>query len=234
MSASQSVPAGGTSGDSGERIRLLLAGSMPLTWVLTGDSITQGALHTLGWRSYPELFAERVRWELRRLQDVVINTGISGDTTAGILKEPAWRIFRFKPHVTSLMFGTNDCVAGAGGREAFRQNLGKLLDQIDARKSLAILHTPNLIFYRNAPRRQDLLAYVEIVRAIARERRILLVDHYAHWLESHKAHPGELLYWLNDGSIHPNPCGHREIANLLFKRLGIYDPNSRTCRLFIE
>ena len=47
--------------------------------MFTGDSITHGALHTMGWRSYPEHFAERVRWELGRMRDIVINTGISGD-----------------------------------------------------------------------------------------------------------------------------------------------------------
>lgn len=234
VSTSHNVSGASATGDNGPQIRALLAKSEPATWVLTGDSITQGALHTFGSKSYPELFAERVRWELRRMHDVVINTGISGDTIAGILKEIEWRIFRFQPDVTSIMFGTNDCVAGPRGREGFRQNLNRLLDQIDAHKSQPILHVPNLIFYHNAPRRQDLLAYVEIIRAAARERQVLLVDHYQHWLERHKARPAELLYWLNDGSIHPNPCGHRELAKLMFNRLGIFDPKSRTCRLFVE
>src|SRR6185369_10691115 len=68
-------------------IKRLLAGKAALTWVFTGDSITHGALHTLGWRSYPEHFAERVRWELKRMRDVVINTGISGDTIPGVSGE---------------------------------------------------------------------------------------------------------------------------------------------------
>src|SRR6478609_7274434 len=36
----------------------------PLKWVFTGDSITQGAKHTLGYRSYPEIFSERIRFEM--------------------------------------------------------------------------------------------------------------------------------------------------------------------------
>jgi len=120
IAGADALPGGATTQDYGEPVRKLLANSEPMTWVITGDSITQGALHTFGWKSYPELFAERVRWELRRVRDIVINTGISGDTSGGILKETEWRIFRFHPHVTSLMFGTNDCVAGATGRDAFR------------------------------------------------------------------------------------------------------------------
>src|SRR4029077_19894017 len=65
-------------------IKQLLAGKRPLTWVFTGDSITHGALHTLGWRSYPEHFAERVRWEQRRMRHVGIHTGIRCDTTHGM------------------------------------------------------------------------------------------------------------------------------------------------------
>src|SRR6266511_979426 len=104
-------------------IKQFLAGKKALTWVFTGDSITHGALHTLGWRSYPEHFAERVRWELRRMRDVVINTGISGDRTGGLLADLDWRVLRFKPDVVSVMFGMNDCSLGMAGREMFRKNL---------------------------------------------------------------------------------------------------------------
>src|SRR5580704_17629260 len=72
-----------TSGVGG--VKELLAGKEPVAWVFTGDSITHGALHTKGWRSYPEHFAERVRWEMKRMRDIVINTGISGDKTDGLL-----------------------------------------------------------------------------------------------------------------------------------------------------
>src|SRR5436190_21990005 len=39
-----------------EGIKLLLARKEPVAWVFTGDSITHGAQHTKGWRSYPEHF----------------------------------------------------------------------------------------------------------------------------------------------------------------------------------
>lgn len=82
-----------------------------MTWLFTGDSITHGALHTRGWCSYPAHFAERVRWEMRHLRDVVINTGIGGDRTPGLLADLDWRVLRFKPDVVSLTYGVNDCSA---------------------------------------------------------------------------------------------------------------------------
>src|SRR5581483_4932046 len=84
-------------------IKAVLKRKEPAIWLFTGDSITHGALHTLGWRSYPEHFAERVRWEMRRMRDVVINTGISGDTTNGLLADFEWRVLQFKPTVVSIM-----------------------------------------------------------------------------------------------------------------------------------
>jgi acyl-CoA thioesterase-1 len=228
--------------DNGNDIRALLKGKQPVIWLLTGDSITHGALHTCGWRSYPELFGERVRWELYRLRDIVINTGISGDTVGGILKELDWRVLQFKPQVTSVMMGMNDCVKGPAGREEFRANLYKLLDALESHHSLTVLHTPNLIYPPNDARRGDLPAYAQIIREVAKERRILLVDHYTHWQEKMdsavnvlgKHDAGSLLYWLNDGNVHPNEYGHRELANFFFERLGIFDPGSRTCRLFVQ
>ena len=43
-----------------ETIRRLLSRDAPVKWLFTGDSITHGALHTIGWRDYTELFSERV------------------------------------------------------------------------------------------------------------------------------------------------------------------------------
>ena len=93
-----------------ERIAGFLKQKDPLIWLFTGDSITHGAKHTQGYRSYPEIFSERIRYELGRLRDIVINTGISGNTAQVIINDFGWRIGQFKPAVVSLMIGTNDCV----------------------------------------------------------------------------------------------------------------------------
>lgn len=242
LSLTGAVPDAAAPDGNASRIRALLTRPQPVVWVFTGDSITHGALHTSGWRCYPELFAERVRWELHRLRDMVINSGVSGDTTGELLKDQEWRIFQFRPHVISLMMGMNDCTAGAAGREDFRKNLNQLADAVEAHENLLLLHTPNLIYSPHDSKRSDLPAYADIIRDVAKQRKLMLVDHYAYWQDKTdttvdalaRKNSSALLYWLNDGSIHPNEFGHRQLANLLFERLGIYDPTSRTCRLFIE
>lgn len=200
----------------------------PLTWVFTGDSITHGAKHTHGTRSYVEHFAERVRWELGRGRDIVINTGLSGEKTDGLLRDFDWRVARFKPEVVSIMIGMNDCVRGPDQREAFRTNLCTLIRQTRALGAIPVLHTPNPIDFPKAQERRDLPAYAALVADVARDQNVLLVDHWQHWQTACPT-PDQLAPWLND-PIHPNPRGHREMAMLTFQVLGLYDPKSPTCQ----
>ncbi|MFO0871373.1 MAG: SGNH/GDSL hydrolase family protein [Pirellulales bacterium] len=215
-----------------EGIRQLLKSPEPLTWVITGDSITHGALHTLGWRSYPEHFAERVRWEMRRMRDVVINTGISGNRTGDVLQDLAWRALRFQPDVVSVMLGMNDCTAGAAGRETFRTNLSEIARRSVDAGAIPLLHTPNTIYLPNAGGRADVPAYAQIVREVAAAGAYALVDHWTYWQQT-KPDQEALLPWLEDRSIHPGVYGHRAFARLMFRELGIFDEQSPTCRLEI-
>lgn len=211
------------------RIQAMLADkNHARTWVFTGDSITHGAKHTHGSRSYVEHFAERVRWEERRLQDVVINTGISGDKADGLLRDFEWRVARFKPDVVSIMIGMNDCTRGPGNHDEFREQLRELVRRTRASGAEPVLHTPNITAPSAATERGDLPAYAAIVAEVAREQQTVLVDHWESWKTACQDSQ-TLGHWLND-PIHPNPRGHRELAILTFKALGLYDTNSPTCQ----
>lgn len=221
-----------TAEDAFQPLKNRLADKKPLIWVFTGDSITHGALHTFGWRSYVEHFAERVRTELRRMNDVVINTGISGDTIKGIAARADWRVFQFRPDVVSLKIGMNDCRDGAKGKDVFRSSFEALVEKAREQKSLLIVNTPNLIDFQKAGEREALPEYVELIRELAAKYDLPLVDHYAYW-EKETARGARLQMWLNDGSIHPNNFGHLVLARKIFQDLGIFDPASAVCRLFV-
>ena len=210
------------------KLQRILSSHQGATWVLTGDSITQGALHTSGWRSYPEHFMERVRWELRRKSDTVINTGTSGDTTDGLLRHLEHLVLRFSPDVTSIMIGMNDCLSGRKGREDFRRNLLGLVDAIEAKASLPLLHTTNPVCSSADNLRKDLPHYVEIIREVAIQRKIMLVDHYDHWITQDQKQPDVFRRWLDPDGVHPDARGHCELAKLFFVKLGIFDPASPT------
>lgn len=87
------------------RISTVLNSDTPATWVVTGDSITHGALHTNGRRSYPEHWTERVRWELGKPKnrDFVIDSGVSGATSAELVAMFGERVTAFSPRVVSIV-----------------------------------------------------------------------------------------------------------------------------------
>ena len=212
-------------------IKAITTGADPAVWLFTGDSITHGAVHTNGWRSYPEHFNERVKFELRRYRDVILNTGISGDRMPGLLKDIDWRVHRFQPTVVSLMMGMNDCGNGPNGVADYRNSLGLFHDAVKAKGALLMLNTPNTVYSLNGENRRFLPLYVEALRSFAAERKLPLVDHYKHWTDTRKGF--DLVYLLRDGAVHPNNFGHIELARLIFRNIGIEDPTSAVGRMWI-
>jgi lysophospholipase L1-like esterase len=217
-----------------EKIQTLLRSKKTLTWIFTGDSITHGALHTYGWRSFPEHFSERIRFEMGRGLDYVINTGISGNTANEILQCFERRVSQLKPDVVFLMIGTNDSVAGMKGVNVYESNLSKLVDLIHQSDAIPVIGTPNPILLEvgtDVANRACLPEYVKVMRRVAQQKNIILIDHWKHW-ETVKPSKDLMMEWLAD-SMHPNLYGHIEIAKEIFKALGVYDANSPTCKLFV-
>lgn len=210
-----------------ERVKSMLKADRPVKWLFLGDSITHGAFHTFGARDYTELFAERVRWELRRCRDIVLNTAYSGFTTRELLADFEWRVGQFSPDVVFVMVGTNDCAASRDlGLDEFKENLRALLGRIDG---LAVLQTCCPILPNCDPSREPRHpAFMDALREVAATAERPLVDHHRHWLENADKH----FYWMSD-AIHPNAEGHRAMARQLFKSLDIFDPAAVTCRLLV-
>ncbi|GAB3912027.1 hypothetical protein GCM10028803_54620 [Larkinella knui] len=220
---------GGESDDSSpdlERIQGVLSQKEPAIWLFTGDSITQGAKHTHGFRSYPEIFAERIRWELKRVRDLVVNTGISGNATSHILGDFDWRVAQFKPAVVSLMIGTNDCARKELTTAVFEQNLAMIVLKIRELGAIPILHTPSPILIQKAPERKTLPDYIPVIRRVAEDKKVILIDNYSHWQTTTDVDVNR--EWLND-PLHPGARGHQEIARLMFKVVSIFDPQEPTC-----
>ena len=207
---------------------LLRPAGDPATWVFTGDSITHGAYHTHGRRSFVEHFQERVRWELRRTADCVINTGISGNTVTEVLDAFDHRVARFAPDVVAVMLGTNDATGGENGVEDFTRGLSELVSRIKKVGSHVLLQTPPPIDTQSAPERRCLRNYVDVIRDVAREGAVALVDHHDYWARRDLAHE------MRSDALHPNARGHLQLARKLFIDLDIFDEASPTCALEIS
>jgi acyl-CoA thioesterase I len=206
----------------------------PLKWIFTGDSITQGARHTKGYRSYPEIFSEHIRFEMNRARDFIINTAISGHATTDILSDYDWRISQFRPNVVSIMIGTNDAATSRHiSVEVFENNLRLFIRQIRQLPIIPILHTPNTINYEeNSGReRKELRLYVAAIRKVSKEDNVILVDNWRHWEQQKNLVDAQ--NWMAD-ALHPNGRGHLEIARSLFQTLNICDTDSFTCNSNID
>jgi len=211
-----------------EAIKNLLKSKKPSIWVFAGDSITQGAKHTKGIRSYSEVFTERVRWEMGRPRDFIINTAVSGNTSTDVINDFDWRVAYFKPNVVSLMIGTNDAAINKNiSVETFEKNIEKLIEKIREAGAVPLLQTPNPIVSALAKERAQLPAYVKVLRKVAEQHKVVLIDHYLYWEEAAR-HSKIYDTWLND-PLHPNGVGHLQMAQMIFKALSIYDPKSFTC-----
>jgi lysophospholipase L1-like esterase len=184
-------------------------------WVFSGDSITHGAVHTHGARDYVELFAEQIRHP--RWGELVFTTAFSGWQIIHLMEHLDWSVLRHRSDVVSLMFGTNDCADAAETTPArFGATYRAVLDRIaGAGDPRVILQTPPGVRPEAAQDRfARLPGFVEEVRAIAVERDLLLVDHFAHWERA-----GDESWY--DDPFHPNASGHVEIARLLCDALAV-------------
>lgn len=228
LSSAFNRPASGlSSGDPAAdlaRIRDILAAKTAVKWVFVGDSITHGAKHTFGARSYPEIFGERIRWELRRVRDVIINTAISGNTAGDILGDYEWRIRQFAPAVVFIMVGTNDAADKRGiSVDKYKGQLTELVRRIRSEGAVPVLQTPNTVLLEKATGRERIGEYVEGIRSVAAAEGTILVDHWQHWTAQGQKNILELHKWLND-ELHPNGRGHDQMAKTLFSAFNILDP----------
>jgi len=209
----------------------------PITWLFAGDSITHGSVHLLEFRNYVQLFEERIRTELRRHFDVVVNTGVGGWRLADILTHREHVIFRFKPTIASLAIGMNDAAhVPVDQISEWEQSLDGLLREIRSSGcETLILHTPPLVDTLSqrpmAQKRLNVPLFCEAIRRQASAHGAILVDHQAFWNERMAANERVVLFSQSD-TIHPNTYGHRMMLECLCRQLGIWNPTSPIGRLF--
>ncbi|MCF3107697.1 SGNH/GDSL hydrolase family protein [Niabella sp. CC-SYL272] len=203
----------------------------PVKWLFTGDSITQGAKHTHGMRAYPEIFAERVRWEMGRPRDMMINTAVSGNTTADVKSDFEWRVGQYHPQVVFFMLGTNDAAIQKGiAPDTFKANMTDLIERVRKLHAIPVLLSPNRIVVSMAQERAALGDYVAVLGELAASQSLVYADVWTAWdTELQRKYKGRQNDRLLNDPLHPNGYGHQEIAGLLFRTLSVYNPDMPSC-----
>ncbi|GAA3109813.1 SGNH/GDSL hydrolase family protein [Kribbella aluminosa] len=194
--------------------------------MFTGDSITdchrRETDNPLGY-GYPLLVAGL--WGRRQPDRVPVwtNTGISGDTLAGLGGRWQSDVLDARPDVVSILIGINDC----GYRfsfghdevpaEVFRAGYRRLLEPL-ADVQLVLIE-PFLLPVKEEQWawRPDLDAKIQVVRELAREYDAHLVAADAMFTElaARNKNPD---HWLSDG-VHPTPAGHQALAEAWLNQL---------------
>ena len=191
-------------------------------WLFVGNSIIDGCYHTFGKLTFSGIFRERVVWECRRANDVVINSSYgSGMVSARLMEEFPDRVALFKPHIAFLLLGANDGMAKVP-LETFMENMRRLVEMFQSIGCYLVLMN-GLPAWGDVsfPNKEFAMAVCDI----AEEKGTALLDNYSNWENlPHRA------YLMSD-ALHPNDLGHLKIGHDLFRYMGIWDDESVICRL---
>ena len=190
--------------------RLESGSGKPVKVVCFGDSVTGLYYHTGGVRAYTDFLGIALRRLYPKAKIEMINAGISGHTTDNGLARMEKDVVFHRPDIVTVMFGLND-LGKSGNIDAYRVNLGRIVDRVRAAGGETILCTPNSVITTERRPFEGLVKYCQVVREVAAAKKVQLCDSFA---EFEKMRAEDELAWrmtLSD-EIHPNAGGHKDIA----------------------
>ena len=176
----------------------------PLTLVALGDSLTAGYGLPQEDGFVPQLQA----WLTAQRQDVVVvNAGVSGDTTAGGLARLDWSL---TPEVDAMIvtLGGNDLLRGIDPA-ASRANLDAILQGAQARKLPVLLVAMSAPGNYGPEYKRDFDA---IYPDLAAQYGALLAPGFFAPLLKEGADPASLAQYLQPDGLHPNRDGVARIV----------------------
>jgi acyl-CoA thioesterase-1 len=185
-----------------------LYASAPRTVVFFGDSLTAGyGLANPGADAYPALIQEKIR--ATGLDWKVVNAGLSGETTAGGLRRVDW-ILRQPVDLFVLALGANDGLRGISPAVS-RTNLQQIVDRVRARYPQATIVVAGM---QMPPQLGADFAreFGALFPELARKNDATLIPFLLEGV-------GGVLRYNLDDRIHPNPAGHKLIAETVWKAL---------------
>ena len=181
--------------------------------VCHGDSLTEGAdierQHT-----WPVLLENQLRIE-------VVNAGIGGDTSGGLLGRFSFDVVRCDPDAVLIMCGTNDLWWDLD-EKVIVANIFAMACQAQHRDIAPVLATPlplHLELLAESDTTPPLSGYdqcasklgklAESIKTSAENSEVPCIDFYNLFLDENRKVKGD--YFLEDG-LHPNRSGHRLMA----------------------
>jgi len=174
--------------------------------LLFGDSIT---------KDYAKYFEEKILKKYPEKNYEIINAGIASESSRDGLKRLN-KMLSLKPDIVVIGFGMNDWREKSGDRYGvskfeYKKNITKMVDEFEKIGTRVLLNTvtPSYDFEKNGYNTQT-EEYSKIIRDIAYEKKLKIVDLEYFWSEEFKDKKEGLRDYL-----HPNKKGYELIAKYL-------------------
>lgn len=189
--------------------------------VCIGDSLTYG------YGVKKDLsFVELLR---KHLNINIVNKGINGDTTSGILSRSYEDVLKEKPDYVLIMAGTNDLLMNRS-LSLIEDNIKLLIKEAKDNgiipilalqppiiASLAKIYWDSEIDYENV--NLNLSKYINYFKTYLKDNNIHFIDFYNKFLSANN-----ITNLFSDG-IHPNVEGHKLMFNTISKNLTFFISN---------
>lgn len=216
------------------------AGDAELTVVAFGTSTT--ARRAGVENVYADLLRKEL--PKRGLPARVVNQGVPGNRTTDAVQRFETDVRAYRPDIVILLFGINDSAVDVWRNateprvplETYRTNLAHMVQTLKTDGATPILVTPQPMhwteklkdLYAGPPYHDQspydatdplgfnatLVDYVQVVREVAEQEEVTLVDLHRQFMDYHNVEGQSLNDLLLDG-MHPNDKGHRMIADAL-------------------
>ncbi|MEY2551419.1 MAG: acyl-CoA thioesterase [Verrucomicrobiota bacterium] len=176
------------------------------TIVFLGDSLTAG-LGVQSSEAFPALVAEKVR--ASNLPFEVENAGLSGDTSAGGLRRIDWLLQR-PIDILVIELGANDGLRGLD-LKSMKANLQSIIEKTKAKNPAAKIVLAGMQVPPNLGP-EYATGFQQVFAELAHENNATLIPFLLEGVGGHRE--------LNQpDQIHPNPAGHRIIAEVVWRAL---------------
>ncbi len=178
----------------------------PMTLLILGDSLTEG-YGVSQEMAFPVLLEKKLKERHPQKQIKVVNSGISGSTSASAVGRLKW-VMKSKPDMVLVALGSNDGLRGVKVDE-IKKNLTQAIDALKKEKVEVVLAGLKIPPNYGKTYTQEFEA---IFPAIAKEEKLKFIPFL---LEGVAGNPS-----LNQTDmIHPNEKGHAVMAEHLAKSL---------------
>lgn len=180
--------------------------------VCFGDSITGAYYHTGSQRAWCDMLGLALQKSNPNANLQMINAGLSGHTTVNALARIDKDVIAKKPDLVVIMFGMNDVTRVP--LETYQQNMREIIMRCRNAGAAVVLCTPNGVSPNAERPEKKLDQYAGVVRSIAKEFSLPMVDFLKDWQALRSQDPIGWSLLMSD-AIHPNMNGHKRFAELI-------------------